>query len=254
MMTDTLTMLRRVTTHMQRNAVYTLMGTLATPILMLVMMYNLFGGVVQSAGTTGGSYIDFLTPGLIVITTIYGMGTATLRVNADMTQGIITRFRTMSIARSAVLNGHVLGSTVGTLLSVGVVVTLAVLTGFRPTAGVAECVAAFAIVLLLVLGMNWLAVAVGVSSKSPEVARNMLFILYILPFLSSAFVPPTSMTPVMAWIAENQPFSPIIDTVRGLLLGTPVGSRGWVAVAWCVAFAVVGYVWALASYNRSTNH
>lgn len=253
MMTDTLTMLRRVITHMRRNSGYTLMAMLGTPILVLVMMYNLFGGVVQSAGSTTARYIDFLTPGLIVITSIYGMGMATLRANSDMTQGIIARFRTMSIARSAVLNGHVLASTIGTLLSISVVVILALLTGFRPVGGVPESIAALGLIVLLVFGMNWLAVGVGVSSKSPEAANSTLFILYILPFLSNAFVPPSSMTPVVAWIAENQPFSPIIDTVRGLLMGTPVGSRGLVAVVWCVLFAVIGYVWAFAAYNRNTN-
>ncbi|HEX2622983.1 MAG TPA: ABC transporter permease, partial [Phototrophicaceae bacterium] len=234
---DTITMLRRVLRHMLRKPFSTLLGTLGTPIFLLVLMYNLFAGVVQLSGTAGGNtrYIDYLTPGLILITSIYGMGIAALRVNTDMTQGIIARFRTMSIARVSVLNGHVLGSTLGTLFSISVITVLAFFTGFRPTTNPLEWLAVFGLITLFVIADAWLAVAVGVASKSPEGANSALFLLYILPFLSSAFIPTQSMTPVVAWIAENQPFSPIIDTMRGLLLGTPIGNRGLVAILWCLA-------------------
>jgi ABC-2 type transport system permease protein len=254
-LSDTLTMLRRVILHMLRNPFVTILSTLATPILMLVMMYNLFGGVVQQADTmsSGTRYIDFLTPGLILITSIYGMGTAALRANADATQGIITRFRTMSIARASVLNGHVIGSSIGTLFSISVVIGLAFLTGFHPTADVGDWLAACGLIVLFVTALTWLAVALGVSSKSPEATNSGLYLLFILPFLSNAFVPTDSMTPAVAWIAENQPFSPIIDTLRGLLLGTPIGNRGLIAAAWCVGFAAVGSLWAQAAYDRSSN-
>lgn len=250
---DTFTMLKRILAHMLKNPISTVMTTLATPIILLVMMYNLFGGLVEQTGVADTRYIDYLTPGLILITAIYGMAMATLRVNTDLTQGIIARFRTMSIARSAVLNGHVLGSTIGTLASISVIVVLAYLTGFRPTTTPLEWLAAAGLVTLFVVAMTWLAVAVGVSSKSPEAAQSSLFLLYTLPFISSAFVPTQSMTPVVKWIAENQPFSPIIDTVRGLLIGTPIGSRGLVAVAWCIGIALFGYLLSRAAYNRNSN-
>lgn len=253
LISDTLTMLKRILAHMLKNPVMTIMTTLATPIILLVMMYNLFGGLVEQNGGMNTNYIDYLTPGLILITAIYGMALAALRVNTDLTQGIIARFRTMSIARSAVLNGHVLGSVIGTLSSISVIVVLAFFTGFRPTTTPVEWLAAAGLVTLFVLAMTWLAVAVGVSAKSPEAAQSSLFLLYTLPFISSAFVPTQSMTPVVKWIAENQPFSPIIDTVRGLLIGTLIGSRGLVAVAWCLGIALFGYLLARAAYNRSPN-
>jgi ABC-2 type transport system permease protein len=252
---NSMTMFQRVVVHMSRNPIATFMSSLGTPIVLLVMMYNLFGGVVQETGSMGADvrYIDYLTPGLIVITAIYGMAMTTVRVNTDMTQGIIARFRTMSIARISVLNGHVLGSTLGTLIGLIIIVGLAFLTGFRPSADPLSLLAAFGMVILLVVAVTWLGVAIGVASKTPDSANSFLFLFYILPFLSSAFVPTSSMTPVLAAIAENQPFSPIIDTMRALLMGTPVGDRGLVAIGWCVLLIVIGYVWARSAYNRNSN-
>ncbi|MFN8531092.1 MAG: ABC transporter permease [Anaerolineae bacterium] len=252
---DTITMTRRTLSHMLRNPAPTLIATLGTPILLLVLMYNLFDGVIQQAGTVAGqgSYINYLTPGLILIAALYGLGMATLRANTDMTQGIIARFRTMSIARISVLNGHVLGSTIGTLVGIAVLTVLAWLTGFRPNSEPLALIAALGLIILCVWSMTWLGIAVGVSSKSPDAANSTLFLLYILPFLSSAFVPTSSMTSVVAWIAENQPFSPIIDTLRGLLMGTPIGTRWIVAIAWCLVFTLIGSLVARAAYNRQTN-
>jgi ABC-2 type transport system permease protein len=252
---DTITMSRRTLMHMLRNPVPTLVATLGTPILLLVLMYNLFDEVIQQAGTVAGQgrYIDYLTPGLIMIAALYGLGMATMRANTDMTQGIIARFRTMSIARISVLTGHVIGSTVGTLVGIGVLTVLAFLTGFRPNGDPLAMIAALALVILFVMSMMWLGIAVGVASKSPDAANSTLFLLYILPFLSSAFVPTSSMTSVVAWIAENQPFSPIIDTLRGLLMGTPIGTRWIVAIAWCLVFTLAGYLWAWSAYNRQSN-
>ena len=250
--TDSITMLRRIFIHMMRNPAMTILSTLGTPIILLLLMYNLFGGVMQLSGTA--SYINYLTPGMIMITAIYGTGMAALRINTDMTQGIIARFRSMSISRSAVLNGHVVGSTIGSLISITIIVVLAFLMGFHSTANAVEWLEAFGLIVLYVLSTMWLATAIGVASKSPEAANGMLYLLYIIPFFSSAFTPTTSMTPIVAWIAENQPFTPIIDTLRGLLMGTPIGNRALIAVAWCVSFGVVGYVWSRAAYNRSMDH
>ncbi|MEP7288747.1 MAG: ABC transporter permease [Chloroflexota bacterium] len=251
--TDTVTMLRRTVIHMLRNPVMMLLGTLGTPIILLLMMYNLFGGVIQSNALTSSSYINYITPGMILITVIYSTGMAALRVNSDMTQGVISRFKSMSISRSAVLNGHVIGSMLGSLISVTVIFGLAYLMGFRSAANTFGGVAAIGLIVLYVTATMWLAIAIGVWSKSPEAANGMLYLLYILPFFSSAFVPTQSMTPVVAWIAENQPFTPIIDTLRALLMGTPTDNRAFIAVAWCIGFGLVGFLGARAAYNRSTN-
>lgn len=255
LVSDTFTMSQRVLTHMLRNPMATILSTLVTPVLLLVLMYNMVGGAVQQTGTlsAGTSYIDYLTPGLILITVMYGMSMTTVRVNMDMTQGIIARFRTMSIARVSVLNGHVLGSSLGMMFGVIVIVGLAFLTGFRPvTTDPLALLAAFGLVVLFIIAITWLGVAIGVASKSAEAAQSALFIPLILPFLSTALVPTSSMTPVLAVIAENQPFSPIIDTLRALLMDTPVGTRGLVALGWCVAMILVGYLWARFAYNRSS--
>jgi ABC-2 type transport system permease protein len=249
--TDTITMLRRVLLHMVRNPVITIFSTLGTPIVLLLMMYNLFGNVIQLGGVAN-SYINYLTPGMIMITAIYGTGTAALRANSDMTLGIIARFKSMSISRGSVLNGHVIGSSIGTLISISAIVGLAFLTGFHPTANAVEWVAAIGFTILYVVAVMWLTVAVGVASKSPAAANGTLFLFYIIPFFSSAFVPANSMTPVMSWIAQNQPFTPIIDTLRGLLMGTPIGDRAFIAAAWCIAIGLAGYFLARVAYNRTT--
>ncbi len=249
---DSMTMLRRTLAHILSNPIVTLLTTIGTPVILLLLMYNLFGGVIQSNGATSGSYINYLTPGMILITGIYSTGWAALRMNSDMTQGIIARFRSMSISRGAVLNGHVIGSSIGTLISIAVIVGLAFLMGFRPSTTPLGVLAALGLILLYVAAIMWLAIAVGTWAKSPDAVNSVLYLFYILPFFSSAFVPTTSMTPVVAWIATNQPFSPIIDTLRALLIGDPLGNRAVLALAWCLGIGLFGFVWARVAYNRST--
>jgi ABC-2 type transport system permease protein len=251
--TDSVTMLRRVFVHMLRDPRTTILATLGTPIVLLVLMYNLFGGVIQLSGTANASYINYLTPGMIVITAIYGTGLAALRVNSDMTQGIIARFRSMSIARGSVLTGHVVGSSIGTLISIAAVLGLAFLMGFRSPATAIEALTAVGLIVLYVVATMWFAIAVGVASKSPAAANGTLYLFYLLPFFSSAFTPTTTMTPIVAWIADNQPFTPIIETLRALLTGAPTGDRALVAFAWCVGLGLVGYVWSRVAYNRNAN-
>jgi ABC-2 type transport system permease protein len=251
---DTGTMLQRVLKHMQRNFDATIVPAIATPVIMLLMMLNLFGQGLEDSGNLGAnlSYINYLTPGLMVITAVYGILAAAIRANTDMTQGIINRFRTMSIARISVLTGHVIGNVIITLFSISVIVVLAVVTGFRPVMSANHLAAAVGMTILMVTALSWLAVAIGVSSKSAEGINGLLYIVYTLPFISTAFVPTTTMTPVLAWFAEHQPFSPIVDTMRNLLIGGDVGSRGLVAVAWCIGIMLVGYLWARAAYNRTS--
>ncbi|HEX2470156.1 MAG TPA: ABC transporter permease, partial [Candidatus Limnocylindrales bacterium] len=176
-------------------------------------------------------------------------GTA-ISVAMDMSEGIIARFRTMAIARVSVLTGHVVGSLIQTLIAIAVVLGIALALGFGPTAGPLEWVAAIGLLTMATYAMIWLAVALGLVSKNVETASNLPMPLIILPFLGSGFVPTDSMPPAMQWFAENQPFTPIMETLRGLLMGTEIGDSALLAVAWCVVLALAGYLWARAAFNR----
>jgi ABC-2 type transport system permease protein len=168
----------------------------------------------------------------------------------DMTEGIVARFRTMAIARTSVLTGHVGGSLVQAMIALVIVFAVSLLIGFRPTTGPIEWLAAAGILALATLAVTWLSVALGMVTRSVETASNLPMFLLILVLLSSAFVPTASMPDGLAWFAENQPMTPIIETLRGLLLGTPIGNSGVIAVAWCVGISVLGYLWARRLYNR----
>lgn len=198
----------------------------------------------------GGDYIDYLVPGIVIMSVGYGATTTALAVNKDMTEGIIARFRTMAISRTSILVGHVVAAMTRTMVSVGVVIGVALLMGFRPAADLVGWIAAIAVLLLLVLALTWLAVAIGLAARNAEGVSLFTLLVQVLPFTSSAFVPPDSMSGVVRWFAENEPFTPVIDTLRGLLLGTPVGGSAVVAVGWCVGIAVVGYLWARTLFKR----
>jgi ABC-2 type transport system permease protein len=243
---DSITMLGRTMRHILRNPP-AILGALVTPIFILLMMVYVFGGAVQLAGT---SYIDYLVPGMLMITIIQATGIVAIRINTDMRQGIIDRFRTMSISRAAVLNGHVGGTVMGVLVCIGVVIGLAVLLGFRPTATLLEWFAALGVITLFGIAVAWLSVVIGLASKTADGASSLLLPLYLLPYFSSALVPTDTMAPAMAWFARNQPFTPIIETIRGLLMGTPIGNSAVLAVAWCIGLTLVGYFGACAMYNR----
>ena len=176
-------------------------------------------------------------------------GTA-ISVSMDMTEGIIARFRTMSISRGSVLTGHVLSSLVQTMIGLLIVVGVALLVGFRPTANVAEWAAAAAVLAMATVALVWVSVAMGLVARSVESASNMPMLLTLLPFFGSGFVPTESMPAGLRTFAEYQPFTPVMDTVRGLLLGTPIGSSALLAVAWCAGITAFGYVWARRSYER----
>ena len=176
-------------------------------------------------------------------------GTA-ISVALDMQEGIIARFRTMAIARVSVLTGHVVGSVIQTMLGVALVTGVALLVGFRPNAGLVEWSAAIGLLAFIALALTWLSVALGLSAKSVETASNTPMFLMLLPFLGSGFVPTEGMPIGLRWFAEYQPFTPVMETLRGLLLGTPIGNSATFAVAWCVAIALGGYVWAKKLYNR----
>ena len=172
----------------------------------------------------------------------------------DMTEGIVARFRTMAISRASVLTGHVVGSMVQTALALVAVMGVALLIGFRPTTGPLAWVAAAGLLALTSLALTWLSVALGMSTRSVETASNLPMFLMLLLFLGSGFVPTQTMPDGIRWFAENQPFTPIIETLRGLLLGTPIGNSGVIAVAWCAAISLVGFLWARRLYERDPAH
>jgi ABC-2 type transport system permease protein len=250
---DSVTMLRRQLRHMQRYLSMTLM-LIGMPIVILLLFVYVFGGTLGAGlgGPAGGraTYLEFVTPGILLMAVATGaMGTA-ISVAMDMTEGIVARFKTMAIFRPSVLTGHVLGSMVQTMLSVAVVVAVALLIGFRPSASPVEWVAAAGVLAMITFALTWLCVACGLVAKTVEAASNLPQPLVFLPFLGSGFVPTDSMPVGLRWFATYQPFTPVIDTVRGLLLGTAIGNSAVIAVAWCAAITLVSYLWAKRLYNR----
>ncbi|SNY03720.1 ABC transporter permease [Paractinoplanes atraurantiacus] len=252
---DSSTMLRRNLLHARRYPSLTL-NLLLTPIMLLLLFVYIFGDAL-SAGITGGEpdrarYIAYLVPGLLLMTigsTVIGTAVS---VSNDMTEGIIARFRTMAIHRGSVLVGHVIGSVLQSVASVILVGAVAVAIGFRSTdATVMEWLAAFGLLVLFALALTWIAVGMGLVSPNAEAASNNAMPLILLPLLSSAFVPVDSMPGWFQPIAEYQPFTPAIETLRGLLLGTGIGHNGWLAVAWCVGLTLLGYSWSTSRFNRS---
>jgi ABC-2 type transport system permease protein len=251
--TDSATMLRRQLRHMLRYPSMTLMLA-GLPIVFLLLFVYVFGGTLGAGlgDLSGGraDYVNYVTPGIMLITVASAAQGTAISVAMDMTGGIIARLRTMAIARASVLTGHVLGSMIQTMLSLAVVTAVALLIGFRPTAGVAEWIAAVGVVAMTTLALTWLSVALGMVSKSVETASNLPMPLLLLPFLGSGFVPTDSMPTGVRWFAENQPFTPIMETLRGLLIGSPIGSSGVIAVAWCAGIGLAGYLWAKRLYHR----
>jgi ABC-2 type transport system permease protein len=250
---DSATMLRRQLRHMQRYLSMTLM-LIGMPIVLLLLFVYVFGGTLGAGlgGPAGGrkEYLEFVTPGILLIGVALGATGTAISVAMDMTEGIIARFKTMAIFRPSVLTGHVLGSMVQTMLSLVVVVAVAVLIGFRPHAPRGVWVAAAGVLALITFALTWLCVAFGLAAKTVEAASNLPQPLVFLPFLGSGFVPTDSMPTGLRWFATYQPFTPVIDTVRGLLLGSAIGSSAVIAVAWCVGITLVGYLWAKKLYNR----
>ncbi|GGU33791.1 ABC transporter permease [Streptomyces lavendofoliae] len=250
---DSSTMLRRNLLHARRYPSLTL-NLLLTPIMMLLLFVYIFGDVM-SAGMGGGAdrsaYIAYVVPGILMMT-IGGtvVGTA-VSVSNDMTEGIIARFRTMAIHRGSVLVGHVVGSVIQSVASVVLVGLVAVAIGFRSTDATAlEWLAAFGLMALVALALTWIAVGMGMVSPNVEAASNNALPLIVLPLISSAFVPVDAMPGWFRPIAEYQPFTPAIETLRGLLLGTEIGHNGWLAVAWCLALSALGYFWSKAVFDR----
>lgn len=254
---DSATMLRRSLRRIVRYPSMTIL-LVGMPIVFLLLFVYVFGGTLGAGlGDPAGGraeYVNYVTPGIILMTVVAAAQGTAISVAMDMTGGIIARFRTMAITRTAVLTGHVLGSLIQTMLSLVVVIGVAVGIGFRPDAGPVEWLAAFGLLALITFAMIWLSVAFGLVSKSVETASNLPMILLLLPFLGSAFVPTDSMPTAMRWFAEYQPFTPVIETLRGLLLGGPIGNNAALAIAWGVGISLLGYLWARSLFNRRASH
>ncbi len=248
-LSDATTMLRRDIQHLRRYPLMTISG-IGTPTIMLLLFVYVFGGAMSSTIGAAGSYVNYLVPGILMMTLGSGCAATAIGVNMDMSEGIVSRFRIMSISRASVLTGRVAGSMIRTLISVILVIGVALVIGFRPSAGPAQWLAVFGFITLLTLALTWLAIAFGMSAKSVAGANSSTLLLQFGPFISSGFVPPDTMPAGVRWFAENQPFTSMIETMRGLLLGTPIGNSAYIAIAWCIAIALVGYLWARTAYNR----
>jgi ABC-2 type transport system permease protein len=251
---DSSTMLRRNLLHARRYPSLTL-NLLLTPIMLLLLFVYIFGDTM-SAGIGGGgadrsAYIAYLVPGLLLMTIgSTTIGTA-VSVSNDMTEGIIARFRTLAIHRGSVLVGPVVGSVLRSIISVVLVGAVAVAIGFRSTDATAlEWLAAFGLLALFATALTWIAVGMGLISPNAEAAGNNAMPLIFLPLISSTFVPVDAMPGWFRPIAEYQPFTPAIETLRGLLLGTEIGHNGWLTIAWSIALALLGYFWSTSKFNQ----
>ena len=247
---DSRTMFRRQLLHLRRYPSLTGM-LIGLPVIFLLLFVYVFGGTL-GAGLGGGrsTYVNYLTPGILLFTVAGAVAGTAISVAMDMTEGIVDRFRSMAIARASVLTGHVLGSMVQIYIALAAVLGVALLIGFRPNATPLEWLAVLGVLTATAFALIWLAVALGMAADSVETASNTPMFLSLLPFLGSGFVPPETMPPGLRTFAEYQPFTPVIETLRGLLLGTGIGTSAVIALAWCAGISVLSYVWAKRKYNQ----
>jgi ABC-2 type transport system permease protein len=243
---DTTTLLGRSLRHILRSP-DTIITTAITPIAMLLMFVYVFGGAID---TGGGRYVDYLLPGILLVTVASGVAYTAVRLFTDVSDGIFERFQSMPIARSAVLWGHVLTSLIANLISLALVVLVALAIGFRSGAGIFGWLGVIGIIVLFTLALTWLAVIPGLAAKSPDGAGAFAYPLLFLPFLSSAFVPTTRMPGPVRWFAEHQPVTSIVDTLRNLYADRPVGHDLWTALAWCGGLLVVAWALAVRAYHH----
>ena len=245
MSTDAVIMLRRNFKHTLRNPV-TVFNAVLLPIVIMLMFVYMLG----NAFSVGVKYIDYATPGMILLAVAYGLGATATEVNDDMTKGIINRFRVMDVSRGAVLTGHVIVTMLRSLISIAAILGVAFALGFRPSAGSLDWLAVIGIIVAACFATSWLTVALGLAAKTPQSAGLATVPLIMLPFFSSAIVPAEKMGPGIRQFAEYQPFTPIIETLRGLINGAPSTGTAIAAVAWCAGIALVGYLWASSTFQK----
>ncbi|MEC3919099.1 ABC transporter permease [Nocardia sp. CDC160] len=245
---DSVSMVGRNLRHTLRSP-DTMIMTFAVPVSILLMFVYVFGGAMN----VGGSFIDYVVPGILLLCAGFGSGGTAVTVASDMHTGIVDRFRAMAVSRTAVLTGHVIESVLRNLITTGLVIAVAVAIGFRPTADPLRWLAAAGVIALFVLALSWLAAAAGALVANPEAANGFMFFFMFLPYVSSAFVPVHTLPSWMRGFAQHQPVTSIAETVRGLLMDTPVGDSAPTALAWCVGIALAGYLAAGMLFSRRSN-
>ena len=224
-----------------------------TAVLLPVMLMLLFTFVFGGAIAPGGDYVNYVVPGIILLCAGFGSASTAVDVANDLTNGIIDRFRTMPIRGSALITGHVVASLARNLLATAVVICVALLVGFRPQATPLAWLGVLGLISLYIVAITWLAAAVGLAVRSVEAASGATFVFLFLPYISSAFVPTDTMPGVLQWVARNQPVTPVIETLRALLTGTPVGGSVWWALGWCLLILLLAYAWAVWLFRRRTS-
>lgn len=235
--------------HSLRN-VEALLMAIMLPILLMLLFTYIFGGAIDPTG----NYVNYVVPGIILLCAGFGSSSTAVDVATDMTNGIIDRFRTMPIRATGVITGHVAASVARNILATCIVILVALLVGFEPSASIVEWLAAFGLIVLFILTFTWLFAAIGLVTGSPSAASGYGFILLFLPYLSSAFVPTNTMPSWMQGFANHQPITPVIETVRALLSGTPVGNSGWIAVLWCAGILLLALIWSAAAFRKKSGH
>ncbi|NIK67145.1 ABC transporter permease [Paenibacillus sp. BK720] len=244
-LTTNLVFIGRSLRHSLRNTEALIMAIMLPVMLMLLFTY-VFGGAIDSTG----DYVNYVVPGIILLCAGFGSSSTAVDVSNDMTNGIIDRFRTMPIKSLSVVTGHVAASLARNLFATGVVFGVAMLVGFRPNAGFIEWVLALAVITLFILTFTWLFAAIGLVAGSPAAASGYGFALLFLPYLSSAFVPTDTMPSWLQGVANHQPITPVIETIRGLLTGTPLDNSAWWAVGWCLLILTLAFVWSIISFRK----
>lgn len=239
-------MLGRSMRHIFRS-MDTIITVCLTPIAMMLLFVYVLGGAIQ-AGTD--NYVNYLLPGILLMAIASGISYTAFRLFMDRQRGIFERFHSMPIARSSALWGHVLTSLISNAISVAVILLVALLMGFRSPAGILSWLAVAGILALFTLALTWVAAIAGLTAKSVDGASAFSYPLIFLPFISSAFVPTASMPPVVRAFAENQPVTAIVNAIRSLLAGQPVGNAIWVALAWCLGVLMAAYLFAMRAYQR----
>jgi len=245
MSSDSAIMLRRNFKHTVRDPV-TVFNAILMPIIMMLMFVYVFG---DAFNVGGGDYINYATPGMLMLAIVYGLSATAVSVSSDMTKGIINRFKVMDVSRGAVLTGHVVATMVRTMLALAAIIGVAFLLGFSSSGSVVDWLAAIGVLLLVLLALSWLTVAFGLAAKTPESAGFSTVPLIMLPFFSSAIVPDDKMGQGIREFAHYQPFTSIIESIRGFLTGAPNTGQTLAAIGWSLGIAVVGYLWARSTFN-----
>ena len=247
-MSDALTMSAR-SVRLSMRHVDALITSLLLPVMLMLIFVELFGGAIE---TGAGDYVTYVVPGVILLCAGFGAATTAVSVSQDMTGGIVDRFRSMDVGGAAVLGGHVAASVARNVASTLLVIGVAVALGFRPVGDVLDWLAVAGILLAFVVAVSWMAAAIGLLAGSPESANGFTFLVMFLPYASSAFVPVDTMPSWLQGFAAHQPVTPVTETLRGLLLGTPVGDAPWTALAWCAGILVVSAAVAATLFSRRT--